>query len=154
MLKHPRFMLLLVWLCLLSGAGRAQTTPADRLLLVTGDATNIETLSHADIRRLYLGNQLMMNGVRIRPVLNVSDPLMTEVFLQNIIFMSRTEYERQLLSRVFRLGGQRPPAYENMDDLVKQLLDTPGSVTFMWATQLKQHAGLKSLGVLWASSND
>lgn len=151
--NHRQFVTLLIWLCLFSSGGRAQTAP-DRLLLVTGSATNIESLSHADTRRLFLGFPLIKNGVRLRPVLNVSDSLMTEVFLQNIIFMARREYERLMISRVFRLGGQRPPAYENMDDLVKQLLDTPGSLSFMWATQLEQYAGLKSLGILWVSSND
>ena len=79
---------------------------------------------------------------------------MTEVFLQKIIFMSKRDYERQLVSRVFRTGGQRPAAYDNADELVEKLLGTPGSVSFMWATQLEQHEDLKSLGILWARPND
>jgi len=103
---------------------------------------------------LFLGVPMTKDKVRLRPLLNTSDRLATDVFLQQIIFMSKREYERQLLSRVFRLGDQRPPEYENIDALLNALLDTPGSVSYMWSEQFGHQSGLKSLGVLWTDSNN
>jgi hypothetical protein len=87
-------------------------------------------------------------------MLNASDPRATEVFLQQIIFMSKRQYERQLLSRVFRLGDQRPPEYEDIDMLARALLDTPDSLSYMWSDQLEHKTGLKALSVLWTDSNN
>ena len=68
--------------------------------------------------------------------------------------MSEREYKRQLLSRVFRLGDLRPREYDDINLLIEALLDTPGSLTFMWSEQFEQQTGVESLGVLWVSSND
>ena len=76
------------------------------------------------------------------------------VFLQHVVFMSEREYKRQLLSRVFRLGDQRPKEYDDINDLVAALEITPEAVTFLWSDELEDHTSLKSLGVLWASSDD
>jgi hypothetical protein len=138
---------------LISAGATSQTTQRS-LLLVCSDNATLESLSHADVRKLFLGVPITKNQIRLKPLLNASDSLVTEVFLQQIVFMSKREYQRQLLSRVFRLGDQRPPEYENVDDLAKALLDTPGSVSYMWSEQLEHRTGLKSLGVLWTDSNN
>jgi hypothetical protein len=124
------------------------------LLLVCSDNAKLESLSHADVRKLFLGVPLIVDQVRLKPILNASDPLATDVFLQKVIFMSRRQYERQLLSRVFRLGDQRPPEYEDIDLLAKALLDTPDSLSYMWSEQLEHLTGLKSLGILWSDSKN
>ena len=144
---------IVLWLCLSSITGHPQTKD-DSLVLVSSSSTELESLSHADVRKLFLGIPIIKDNIRLLPVLNTGDPLMTEIFLQKIIFMSKRDYERQLVSRVFRSGGQRPAEYDNADELVEKLISTPGSVSFMWATQLEQHKDLRSLGQLWSSSND
>ncbi|MCL5669464.1 MAG: hypothetical protein M1392_05745 [Gammaproteobacteria bacterium] len=47
------------------------------------------------------------DGVQLVPLLNTGDPMLYEVFLQKVIFLSARNYERQVLSRVFRMGGRR-----------------------------------------------
>jgi len=123
-------------------------------LLVCSDNSGLESLSHAEVRKLFLGVPMFKDQLRLKPLLNASDALATDVFLQQIIFMSKREYERQLVSRVFRLGDQRPPEYENLDTLVNALLNTPGSLSYMWSEQLEHQTGLKSLGKLWLDSNN
>ena len=148
-----RNLFLCLCLSLICISSTAQTTQRS-LLLVCSDNVKLESLSHADVRRLFLGVPMFIDKLRLRPMLNASDPLATDVFLQQIIFMSKRGYERQLVSRVFRLGDQRPPKYDNIDTLVKELLNTPGSVSYMWSGQFDDQAGLKSLGVLWTDSNN
>ena len=148
-----RNLFLCLCLSLICISSTAQTTQRS-LLLVCSDNANLESLSHADVRKLFLGVPLIVDQVRLKPILNASDPLATDVFLQKVIFMSRRQYDRQLLSRVFRLGDQRPPEYEDIDLLAKALLDTPDSLSYMWSEQLEHLTGLKSLGILWSDSKN
>jgi len=140
-------------LCLLSATGPAQTTERS-LLLVSGDDYQLGSVTHAELRKIFLGVPVTRDKVRLRPLLNYSDPLATSIFLQQVVFMSEREYERQLVSRVFRLGDQRPREYDDIELLVEGLSKTPGSMTFMWSDQFENRTGLKSLGVLWTSSGD
>ncbi len=151
--KAAKLKVLLMCLCLVCTNSSAETTQRS-LLLVCSNNLTIEPLAHAEVRKLFLGVPMTKAQVRLRPLLNTSDRFATDVFLQQIVFMSKREYERQLLSRVFRLGDQRPPEYENIDALVKALLDNPGSVSYMWSEQLGRQSGLKSLGILWTDSNN
>ena len=144
---------LLICLCALCPICLAQA-PERSLLLVAGEQSEAGTFSHAELRKIFLGIPVTRNGVRIKPLLNLTDPLAMNVFLQQVIFMSEREYKRQLLSRVFRLGDQRPPEYDDIDELAGALRETSGSLTFMWAEQFETRSGLVSLGVLWASSTD
>lgn len=140
-------------LCMTSTTCFAQATERS-LLLVAGQNSQPDTFSHAELRKIFLGVTVIRNGVRIKPLLNSTDSRATNVFLQQVVFMSEREYKRQLLSRVFRLGGQRPREYEDIALLVEALRNTPGSISFMWSDQLEQHTGLESLGVLWINSSD
>lgn len=144
---------LLICLCALCPISLAQA-PERSLLLVAGEQHETGTFSHAELRKIFLGIPVNRGGVRIKPLLNLTDPLAMNVFLQQIVFMSEREYKRQLLSRVFRLGDQRPPEYDDIDKLIDALRETPGSLTFMWTEQFETQSGLVSLGVLWASSTD
>lgn len=103
---------------------------------------------------MFLGVPMTKNQVRLKPLLNTGDRLATDVFLQQIVFMSKREYERQLLSRAFRLGDSRPDEYKDFDVLVKALLNTRGSVSYIWSEQLERQSELRSLGVLWTESNN
>lgn len=124
-------------------------SPQHTIVLVCSQGSNIASLSPIDIRKLFLGVPVMVDGKPLMPIQNNTDALLTEVFLQKIIFMSEQSYERQLVSRVFRLGGKRPEKYSNSIELVKKLNETPGTLTYMWS---EDAIDLKSLGILWSGS--
>lgn len=141
-------------LCLILINGVAQTTTQRSLLLVCSADSTLLSLSITDARKIFLGIPTVLDNVRLVPLLNTSDALLTEVFLQKIIFMSKRDYEQQLVSRVFRLGGKRPSEYENISELINELLKTPGSLSFMWSDQIENYKDLKSLRVVWSNSNN
>ena len=149
--QQGKVIVIAVCLWLLSINGAAQTARRS-LLLVCSENSTISSLSNSDARKLFLGIPTVIGGMRLKPLLNESDPLISEVFLQKTIFMSKQEYERQLLSRVFRFGGSRPPVYKDIDELMKELNKSPGSVTYMWSDQVENSNGLKSIGKIWADS--
>ena len=151
--KNITLIILFASLWVTSLSGFAQS-PERSLLLVAGHQTQPGTIPRAELRKIFLGVTVTRNGVRMKPLLNSIDSLATNVFLQQVVFMSEREYRRRLLSRVFRMGAQRPREYDDLESLVDALRSTPGSITFMWSEQFEQQSGLESLGVLWVSSSD
>ncbi len=151
LLKKAQMMVALACCCCFSIDAVAQTNPS-RVLLVCGIESEIPPLSHTEVRKLFLGLPIDKKGQRLKPLRNASDPLLTEVFLQKVIFMSKRKYEGQLVARVFRLGGVRPKVYKNLDELVDVLQQSPATVSYMWSDQLEQTTNLKSIGVLWEGS--
>lgn len=151
--KLVRIAALLV--CLGAFCPIAFAQPSERsLLLVAGEQLETVAFSQSELRKIFLGIPVTRDDVRIKPLLNLTDPFAFDVFLQQIVFMSAREYRRQLLSRVFRLGGTRPQEYDDIDELTEALHRVPGSLTYMWAEQFESQSGLVSLGVLWTGSLD
>ncbi len=120
-----------------------------QLVLVTAADSPIDPLSAGQIRSVFLGLPIENRGVQLRPLQNVSDPLLYEVFLQKTVFMSARSYERQLILRVFRSGGQRPLRFEDERGLVATLRHNPGAITYMWEHSARQTAGIRILQGLW-----
>jgi hypothetical protein len=145
-LGYVAAVMLLLGLCLFATASKAESR---RLMLVASSQSPVPTLSLKEIKFLYLGVPVIKNGIQINPLRNVSTPLLREVFLQKVLFMSEEAYEDQLLSRVFRQGATRPSVYASTPDLVRALSSQSNALSYMWADELKAQAGLKSLGALW-----
>lgn len=119
------------------------------MVTVTGAQSKAASLTQQEMRRLFLGDTLIKDGERLAPLLNTSDPLLYEVFLQKVIHLSARHYERQVLARVFRMGGQRPAAYDDTAKLLAALRSEPGRVSYMWEDMAKSSPGVKTIGTLW-----
>jgi hypothetical protein len=100
------------------------------IAIIVNSESSLTTISTKETRRAYLGASIVLNGIEIKPLLNQTDALATEVFLQRILFMSDAAYERQLISRTFQ-GGSRPKVYENLTALLAALHKDNAAVTFM-----------------------
>lgn len=125
-----------------------------RMVLVSAAATVIAPLTPLELRRLYLGVSIVQNGNALKPLRNGTDPLLYEVFLQKVIFLSARNYEHQLLSQVFRQGGRRPPLYRNADELLAALRTESGAVTYMWANTAEALPGIRIIGDIWQGATD
>lgn len=154
MLNYWKTIVVLILILCLPLPVRASDNGARSLHFVCSVDSSLASLSHADARKLFMGTPMFSNSTRILPVLNTSDPLVTEVFLQKIIFMSKRDYERQLVSRVYRLGGVRPSEISVLADLILALQTNAGAVSYMWSDQISSHDGIKSLGMIWSNSTD
>jgi hypothetical protein len=101
-----------------------------RLAIVASADSNIKTLSAKEVRRAYLGASIVVDGVEIKPLRNLTQELAEEVFLQKVLFMSGEAYDRQLLARTFR-GAGRPKAYDNLLELLMALHSNDATITYM-----------------------
>ncbi len=144
---------LLLWLLLfalpLHGTALAEMRT---LVLVSGKEAPELELNAKETRVLFMGLPAPNNKHHIEPLLNASDPLVYEVFLQKVIFMSAQNYERRLLTKVFRLGGKRPQKYRSRSKLLQALAANPYAVSFMWRHDAQRHSNLKVVTELWSGN--
>lgn len=151
-----RLRLLAVLCCLLTAAApsSAHEHAGRRLVLAAGAGAAVPRLTLGELRQAYLGVPVEKDGIRIVPLRNLSDPLLYEIFLQKVLFMSARSYERRLLSRTLQSGMQRPPEYTDLSRLRVALFTTPGAVTYMWAETVRATPGLREVQTLWDGATE
>ena len=145
-MTRRRFLALLACAALSASVPGHAAEPA--LVLVASAHSAIQRLSPDETRKLYLGIPMIVDGKRVRPLRNNTDPLVQEMFMQKVMFMSTPAYERQILSRVFRMGGTRPAAYGDMNELLKAIEADPAAVTYLTRERAAARPGLKIVGEL------
>jgi hypothetical protein len=118
-----------------------------RIVIVASSDSSFTAISAKDVRRAFLGASVVLNGIEVKPLLNQSNQLAAEVFLQKVLYMSADAYERQLLARTFQ-GGIRPKAYDNFNDLIGALHDNRATITFMLHETAVKTRGIRIIGEL------
>lgn len=144
-------LLLMAGLC--GGISVAVSSESRRLVLVTNPTSSVRSLTAGETRRLFLGLPVSKDGHPLEAFINRSDPFLYQVFLQKIIFMSSSVYERHLLTNVVQMGGQRPPSFTDTHSLVKALDKSPDTVAVMWEDQARA-SQLTILGEIWHGTED
>ena len=134
-------------------ASSAPIISEPQLVLVTSASSSINQLTTEDVRLLYLGATKTINGKPIHPLLNRSDGYLLELFMQKVLFMSASTYERRILSRAFRLGDNRPSSFSGVHQLISALKADPNAVTYMYSDEAGAHPDIKILAVLWKKNN-
>jgi hypothetical protein len=135
------------------GARAVSYAASERALVLVANANSeLGTLSPPEIRRLYLGAAVVRNGQQLEPLRNLSDASLQEIFLQRVVYLSERAYERQIISKVFRLGGRRPVAYDDADELLEALRKSPNTVSYMWADMVPTGEGIAVVAELWRGS--
>jgi hypothetical protein len=123
---------------------------ADRVavLVVNADSPLI-ALEPIEVRKLFLGLRVLRDGRPLRPVRNVSDEQLSQVFLQHVVAMSQTAYDRRILSQVLQQGRARPQEFESREQLIKALATDPLAVSYMWTKDVPATARIRIVRVLW-----
>ena len=136
-----------VLLTLLAASGTASA--ADQLVLIVSADSKVEQLDSLELRKLFLGLTVIHNGDRLRPVLDEADPRVKEIFLQNIVSMSDSTYDRSVLRLALIQGQIKPIAYKDIDLLIKAVIADPTAVSYTWAKDVAHDSRIKILRVLW-----
>lgn len=121
----------------------------ERVVLVASADSPIDSLTSFEVRKIYLGIEVMRAGRFIRPLRNRSTPFVESVFLQNIVGLTQDRYERRLLSNLLKFGAVRPMEFENVEQLKQSLRDNSFSVTYLLVNGDEDIEGLKVLRILW-----
>ena len=84
-----------------------------------------------------------------RHILDEADARVKEIFLQNIVSMSDTTYDRSLLRLALIQGQIKPIAYKDIALLLKAVEADPTAVSYAWAKDVAHESRIKILRVLW-----
>lgn len=138
---------LLLLLLLLTGAVSSATP--ERLVLIVSAESSVEQLDSLQLRKLFLGMTVEHNDVRLRALLNEADPMIKEVFLQNVVAMTDTTYDRRLLRLAMQGGALLPVGYTDKDKLLAAVIADRNAVSFAWYRDVAQDKRIKVLRILW-----
>lgn len=152
-IRRLKFSVYASLLIVLLAAGNS-VIAADRvktLVIVSNTNVPIKKLSIGDIRKLYLGYPIKLDGQEIHPIINRSDPLLYIVFLQKIIFLSAPSYQRRLKAQMFQSGKRELPEIDNKNELKKCIKETKNTISFMWLETM-QNKTLDNTRKIWSGT--
>ena len=121
------------------------------LVLVAVNHSVITQLTPEEVRRLYVGIPIEVGGHAIEPLVNASDSLLQEIFMQQVLFMSTEAYTRQNESGAYRKEVAKTPVYTEMPALIAALKANPYAVTYMLKVTAATLPDLKIIAELWRS---
>ena len=123
--------------------------PADTVVLIVNASTNYAALDSVEVRKLFLGLTVVRDGHTLHALRNVGDPRLDQIFLQNIVSMSDTTYERRVLTLTMQQGRTPPPSIQDKARLFAELAADPDAVSFAWASDVAASRNIKIMRVLW-----
>ena len=129
----------------LAGAGE----PGNKVVLVTGAACPVASISALDLRKAYLGVAVNIEGRRVRPILMTSDERLQQIFYQSVVAMSKKSYERRRLSLMLKFGTPRLAEINDVASVAEALEREECAVTYMWGRDAEALQGVKTIKLLW-----
>jgi hypothetical protein len=128
----------------------APARPASRVVVLVVRADSAVTeMDSVTVRMLFLGLPVLVNGSPLHPLRNRSDRLLDDIFLQQIVAMSQSSYDRQILKGFNRQGSLRPVELSSEAAVVQALSADPYAVSFMWQRDVGHNSNIRVIRVLW-----
>ena len=143
-----KFLAAAAFLALLLGAA-SPALAEEQLALIVSSSSSIDQLDSPLVRRLFLGLTVTLHGNRLRPVLNEADPQIKELFLQNIVAMSDSTYDRYVLRLSLLQGRTQPMVYKTTVELINAVASDPTMIGFAWAKDVAHDPRVRILRIVW-----
>ncbi len=137
---------LLVLLLLCASVGNAGS---ESVVLVVRSDSSVVDLDPLTVRKLFLGVPVLVNGTPLHAIRNRSDARLDEIFLQEIVAMSQSAYDRQILIGVNRQGWVRPQEVQTNERALERVDGDPNTVTFMWQRDAARDPRIRVIRALW-----
>jgi hypothetical protein len=138
----------MAFLALLLGAARPAFS-GEELVLIVSARSSITQLDSSSVRKLFLGLTVTQNGSRLRPALNEADAQIKELFLQNVVSMSDSTYDRYVLRLSLLHGQSQPTVYKSTSQLIDAVAADTTLVSYAWQRDVSQDGRIMVLRVLW-----
>jgi hypothetical protein len=118
------------------------------VLVVRADSP-VSDLDSVTVRKLFLGVPVLINGRHLHPIRNRSDSRLDQIFLQEIVAMSQSAYDRQILIGVNRQGWLRPEEIDSQSRVLERVLSDANAVGYMWQRDVVHNPQIRVIRVLW-----
>ena len=140
---------LLLILLLVSGVFGPVHSASESVVLVARADSPVRDLSSVEVRKLFLGVPVLVDGKLLHPLRNRSDVRLDDIFLQQIVAMTQEAYDRQILVGLNRQGWVRPAEAASVGRVIETLYADPQAVSYMWRRDVEHNPRLKVLRTLW-----
>jgi hypothetical protein len=130
-------------------AAAASVAHADSVVLIVSTTSPIQQLGSVDVRKAFMGFNVVAAGLSLTAARNRSDPRLEKIFLQNIVDLSELVYERQLLSRKLQKAAALPTEFLDNNRLLDAVARDPGTIGYAWATSVAKRSDVRVLRILW-----
>lgn len=121
----------------------------EELVLIVAAGSKIDQLDSSAVRKLFLGLTVRREGERLRPLVNESDAQLKEIFLQNVVSMSDSTYDRHLLQLALEQGRKQPTVYQSNALLISSVAADPTAVSYAWLRDVQGDRRVRILRTLW-----
>jgi hypothetical protein len=98
---------------------------------------------------LFLGYSVERDGRRLSAIRNFSETRINDIFLQHVVAMTQSSYDRYVLGGLMQQGRRAPPEARSLADILQHMRQSPDAVTFMWKADAAALPELRILRVLW-----
>lgn len=132
----------------LAASGMLHAADRQVVLVVSADSPVLQ-LEPIEVQKLFLGWPVVRDNHTLRPLRNVTDAVLSDIFLQYVVAMSQSAYDRRILRQVLQYGRPRPLEITNRADVVKSLTADRYAVSYMWLKDIPASPHLRILRVLW-----
>jgi len=151
-INHYHFIYILIAaLLLMTASSIVNISYADtsKGVLVVAESSLVKKTSILEIRRIYLGLPSSSQSRIRKPVINLSDRVVYKVFLKNVMHMTQKGYQRKIVKRMFRQGGEKIKHILDINKLVDYLKSNPNDISFMDEETAKNTQGIRIVQTLW-----
>lgn len=125
-------------------------TGSARDLVLVGNTLNIDnSFTKTELRKLFLGYRVNRNDKPIKAIRNTRSKDQYQIFLQSVMFMSKTDYERRCLTLNFSKGNSKVEDEKDFNELLTRLKDNKFTVSFMWRDEFAENDGFRIIQTLW-----
>lgn len=125
------------------------TFAGERLVLIAAADSELEQLDSPEVRKLFLGMTVAQNGSRLKPLLNESDAHIRALFLQNVVSMTDTSFDRRVLRLAMAGEANVPARYTATLELLDAVAHNRLAVSYAWARDVEHDKRIKILRTLW-----
>jgi hypothetical protein len=122
----------------------AVTAPAraGEIVVVGNPGLPVDTISAEDLRRIYIGEEAFLQGVRLLPIdYNGEGPLAT-AFLAAVVNMDPGHFHAWWVRQVFHGDALPPRTVDTVDQALQLIASEPGAIGYVPAERL---AGVESV---------
>jgi hypothetical protein len=121
-----------------------------QIVLVVNTNSPVLELNPIEIRKLFLGLPVQRDNRPLVPVRNSSDRQLEQVFLQDVVAMSQSAYDRRILAHTLQHGSPRPLDLQSRDQVLAKLYSDRFAVSYVWIDDAAGNPRLRVLRVIWS----
>ncbi|MBI4368640.1 MAG: hypothetical protein HY547_00250 [Elusimicrobia bacterium] len=118
------------------------------IAIVAGPGFPASTLTREEARDIFLGEKVMLQGNRLRPLETKEPKGLRGLFFKAVLSVSEDGYQSYWIKKVFQDGGTPPSSLTGVEALVAALQTDHNALGFLWASDASKIAGLKTLLVI------